>query len=98
MSIIYAHINNRLMDIRDEPWSRQIREVLAHEHLVFLEPSERNEKQAQKVLRHIKKLAEGSSATDQVLFKRRSALRKLDTVMAREFERELHRVFPEFNS
>jgi transcriptional regulator with XRE-family HTH domain len=91
-------IVNRLMDLRDHRESKQIREALEHENLLFLEPSQATEKRAQKVLRHIKGLSGGSSDTDLFLLRRRSALRKLDTVPAGEFEQELHRVFPELNS
>jgi transcriptional regulator with XRE-family HTH domain len=87
----------RLLDQRDDPVFRQVREVLAEENLMLLEPDPLKEKQAQRVLSNIRNLAAGSFENDEFVLKRRSALRKLDTAMAAEFEEELYRLFPELN-
>lgn len=88
-------IVSRLMDVRDNPNFRRVREVLEREHLLFLDPDPAKEKQAHKVLRYIKGLTYHASNTDIFLFQRRSALRKLDAIHAPEFEEQLQRVFPE---
>ena len=85
----------RLLDQRDDPAFRRVREVLAKENLMLLEPDPLKEKQAQQVLRSIRNLAAGSFENDEFILKRRSALRKFDTAMAAEFEEELSRLFPE---
>jgi DNA-binding winged helix-turn-helix (wHTH) protein len=87
-------IVSRIVDLRDDPDFRRVREVLQREHLLLMEPSLAKEKQAQRLLRHIKGLTH-SAHTDIFLFQRRSALRKLYSIHAPEFEKQLHRVFPE---
>jgi transcriptional regulator with XRE-family HTH domain len=87
-------IVSRLVDLRDNPHFKRVREVLQRDHLLLLEPSLAKEKQAQRLLRYIRGLTH-SADTDIFLFQRRSALRKLYGTHAPEFERQLHRVFPE---
>jgi hypothetical protein len=90
------HIVTILLNQRDEPPFKQIRQILEQEHLLFFTSDPRNEERAIKILRLIKSSA--TSATypldpDYLSLEQRSALRKL-RMDSKDYEAELYRVFP----
>ncbi len=84
------------MNQRDEYPFKQIRTILEQEHLVFLTPDPKQEEKARRILRLIKDSAATSKHLDpdEFFLAQHSALRRLGTARARDYETELYRVFP----
>jgi hypothetical protein len=85
-----------LLDMRDDPPFKRIRDLLNRDHLMLLEPGPKNEQLARRALKTIKdEIAANSMPPDTVRLAPGSVIRAVDYNSAEEYRYQLHRVFPE---
>ncbi|MGB8031318.1 MAG: hypothetical protein WCF30_16830 [Terracidiphilus sp.] len=83
-----------LLNLRDDPPFKQLREYLNREHLVFIEPGPEREKNARRAQQEIKRLIGSDfNQPDTVRMADGSTLRTLRRVRSVDYEKELYRVF-----
>jgi hypothetical protein len=87
-----------LLDLRDDPPFKQIRQLLDDEHLMILEPGPEREKAARRVHQQLKVLlATTSMQPDKFHLAHATAIRSLDGIRSGDYQYELYRVFPELD-
>ena len=85
-----------LLGMRDRNPFKKIREILANEGVLIMQPDAQSERQASKALQEITFLAGTKpKQRDNLICDRNSALRQIGQARAGDYEYDLDRVFPE---
>jgi len=87
-----------LLNQRDDPPFKQIRDLLNKEHLIIMEAGFEKEKAARRVYQQLEALlASTSTQPDKVHLAHATAIRAMGGNRAENYQRQLYRVFPELD-